>query len=73
MDYLATMHSMNIAGTGYGVPHLHYCILAQTSMPIEDDIRKLLNALSSDAQSCICMLRYTSSTWCMLQQAPAMA
>ena len=26
MDYLATMHSMNIAGTGYGnlfIPHMH--------------------------------------------------
>ena len=49
MDYLATMHSMNIAGTGYGAPILCSCIFAQFSAPHKDNMRKPLNALPSDA------------------------
>lgn len=48
MDYLATMHSMNIAGTGYGAPNLCSCIFAQFSAPHEDNMRDPLNALPSE-------------------------
>ena len=65
MDYLATMHSMNIAGTGYGKRHT--CSVLRLSFPCQDNVApEADNAWSVILKFCRAVSCLISAALCVL-------